>query len=200
MLRQTAKSNNKTVAKESVSLWTVFLMVLFLFIVICFALIYFRYSPNSPLYNLYIKVPSAVNLNDILSKETAQIKSGETIAIKITESQLEKSVCLKCGSFPLKKAQLEIKSDGINLKGKTSTGFWGISLEFLLQPKIINDSITFEVSEAKAAGVEAPPKLTEKLNPQIESLFENVMPDQNLIKPKEINSMEGYLLLRGIRK
>lgn len=199
-------SRNKTsdsgsqIKKESISITTVFVIAGVLFATLVFAIIFFRYSSASPFYKYYIKVPDKVNFSGYLKEKSDNVASGSIVELQFTEAQLAEAICLDCSTFPLKNPTLKITADGILLNGKTSKGFWGINMNFVIVPKIVLGQINFEITEVKAAGVKAPAKLTDSLNPQINNLFSQVLPFSQEISLTEIKCMVGYLRLEGTKK
>ena len=201
MLNQRDKSNKVTsVAKESISLTTVFLIVFSLFATLCIGILFFRFSPDSPLSKYYLKKPEVKNLSSYVADQSNNSASGATVEVKITRDQLAEAICLKCSTFPLKKPEMEINQNGIILEGKTASGFWGIKMEFTIIPKIILNSLSFEVTDVKAAGVKAPSKLTDPLNPKINDVFANALPKMDDVTLLEIRPMVDYLFLEGKKK
>ena len=193
-------SHGNSVKKESISVTTVFVIAGILFATLCFAIIFFRYSTLSPFHKFYTKLPPKVDLSNYLKDKSDKATPGEIVALQLTESQLSEAVCLSCETFPLKNPTLKITPDGIIVDGKTSKGFWGMKMEFILLPKIVLGRLNFEITEVKAAGVKAPVKLTDSFNPQINYLFSQVLSGDQQIVLTEARCMVGYLRLEGSKK
>lgn len=187
------------VAKRSISVAMVFGIVGVLFLTLCYAMFFFRYSELSPFYKYYLPKPPTETVTGTLEKQISS-SPGASIELKITENQIDDIICLTCDTFPLKKAELSIKPDGILVKGKTSNAFWGINVEANLKPKIENEKLAFDLTEIKAAGVAAPPKITDSVSPKLKELFNNILPANNAIVFREAYSMVGYILIVGAKK
>jgi hypothetical protein len=99
-------------------------------------------------------------------------------------------------NFPLKKASLKIKAEGIVISGKTANGFWGVPVDVLIMPISNAGKIIFNLKEIKAAGVVAPPKIADSLSPKINSLFySNSFTDLNKLKVQSVRTLIGYVLI-----
>lgn len=200
MFRKTQKKTAEVeVAKSSISVATVFIFVGILFAVICYGLFFFRYSDFSPFYKYYANSSTE---NDVGQNIDSQIQNSasDSLEIKITENQLGKLICVDCDSFPLKKATLQIKPDGIIIAGKTSTAFWGVNVEATIKPKIENEAVVFELTDLKAAGVSAPPKITDSIGSKLRDIFSgDVLSVGQSAKFREVYTMVGYILLMGTK-
>jgi len=193
------------VAHPSISVTTVFSIVGILFLVLVFALYFFRYNSASPFYQYYNKKPAAnISLNSSLdsSLQTGINKtaSGKSVELRLTEAQIGAAICISCDTFPLKKGTLKMTPDGIVISGKTTTAFWGVNLDIIFKPKAENGQIVFELTEFKAAGVSAPPKITSLYSDKLKGLFINIIPAGQSIKITEVHSLVGSILIIGTKR
>lgn len=185
--------------KKTTSVVAVFVFVGIIFLILCGGLFYLRYSADSPLFHFYVPTPDVASVSDTLQKQL-DVKTDPSVELKITENQISSAVCLTCDSFPLKKAELVVRPDGISITGKTSTYFWGINVEVTIKPKIENEKVTFDLTDIKAAGVTAPPKIADSISSQLKSLLANVVPANSAVSFKEVYAMVGYILVVGAKK
>ena len=168
--------SNGELPKQSMSLTSVFIFLGIIFSLLLIIVFYLRFSSWSPFYDLYKKTPKLENLSllDRFNKEK-DVSALTTIDLKITELELAKSIGVDNDSFVLKKASLKIKPEGIIINGRTSNVVWGVPVEIMLNTRIINQKLFIEVSEIKAAGVVAPPKIANNLMPKINSAVSNAI-------------------------
>lgn len=199
--KKSVQQNSVEIGKPSISVKTVFTIVGALFSVLVFALWFFRYNSASPFYDYYNKksVP-ATSLSSSVETNINKSASGKSVELNITESQLSEAICASCDSFPLKKGSVKIRSEGVIIGGKTSTAFWGVSLEIVMKPKIENGQVVFDLAEFKAAGVSAPPKITETYSQRLKDAFKNIVPNSQSLNITEVHSLVGSLLIIGTKK
>lgn len=196
---QITDNNQVEIAKSSMSVATVFVFVGILFAVLCLGLVFFRYSSLSPIYSYYNK-PAVDKEVKSPSAQIDTTSAGQKAEIKITEEQIQTAICMTCDTFPLKKAKLEVRPEGVVLSGKTSTAFWGVGLEITLKPKAESEKLVFEIAEFKAGGVTAPPTITEPLNDKIKNSFSQVSSQTDSIKIEEVHTLIGHILIIGVKK
>jgi len=183
--------------KESITLTSVFIFLGFIFVLIVGMLFYLRFSSWSPFSGFYLKnISNGISFTDLFNKEKAISKMATTIEMKITEDDLSKMLGLSNSDFPLKKASLKIKPEGIIISGKTANGFWGVPVDVLFVPISNNGKILFNLKEIKAAGVVAPPKIADTLSPKMNSLFySNSFSDLDKLKVKDVRTLVGYMII-----
>lgn len=189
------------VAKPSISVATVFSIVGALFLVLVFAFYFFRYNSASPFYSYYNKPDvTAPSLRSSVQTGINKTEVGKPVELKITEGQIGTAVCISCDTFPLKKSTLTVKPEGIIISGKTTTAFWGVNLDITIKPKADNGKLIFDLVDFRAAGVKAPPKITESYSSKISDLFKNIIPADQSINISEVHSLVGSLLVIGRKK
>lgn len=183
--------------KESITLTQVFIFLGFIFVLIVGMLFYLRFSSWSPFSGLYLKnLPKSVSFSELFNSEKAKSGAAKSIELKISEEELSKMIGISASSFPLKKSSLKIKAEGIVISGKTASGFWGVPVDVLFVPVSNNGKIIFNLKEIKAAGVIAPPKISETLSPKMNSLFySNSFSDMDKLKTKEVRTLVGYMII-----
>lgn len=191
------KNKDADSPKESITLTAVFIFLGFIFVLIIGMLFYLRYSSWSSFSSFYVKnLPKTTSFTDIFNKEKAKSTTAKTVDITITEDELSKMVGLGDASFPLKKASLKITAEGIVISGKTANGFWGVPVEVLFVPFTNNGKIMFNLKEIKAAGVVAPPKISETLSPKMNSIFySSSFSDLDKLKIAEARTLVGYMII-----
>jgi len=189
------------VAHRSISVTTVFVIVGLLFFVLVYALYFFRYNDLSPFYGYYNK-PAAdtTPLTSSVKIEVGKSKSGKTVEINITESELSSALCISCSSFPLKKSSAKIMQDGVVISGKTTNSFWGVGLEIVMKPKVEKGKVVFDLTDFKAAGVSAPPSITKTYSQNLKDAFSDLVPGANSINITEVHSLLGSLVFIGTKK
>lgn len=177
----------------------VFIFVFLIFVILCSMIFYMRFSYTSPIFKFWGHKSDSVSASQNIQNQigSPEIKDVE---VKITENQLSDLSCVSCDSFPLRHAELSIKSSGVEINGKTSNFFWGINVSATLTPKIENEKLVFDLTNVGAAGVTAPPKITDSLNPKLKEVFANIVPGGDNIAFKQVYSMAGYIRLVGTKK
>jgi|GEM_PF-1224405 len=189
------------VARPSISVKTVFVIVGMLFAVLVYALYFFRYSDLSPLYSYYHQSTSdAAALSNSVQTEVGKTKNGDAVEIKITESQLTSALCVSCSSFPLKKASAKMTEDGVIIEGKTSNSFWGVNLQITMKPKADKGKVVFELAEFQAAGVAAPPSITKTYSQKLKDAFADLIPGASSVDVSEVHNLIGSLIVIGTKK
>lgn len=189
------------VAHPSISVVTVFCIVGALFLVLVFAFFFFRYNSASPFYDYYNKpAVTTAPLSNSVSGAVNSAKAGKLVEIRLTEAQIATAVCVSCDTFPLKKGALKVTPEGIIISGKTTTAFWGVNLETTLKPKAEKGKLVIDLTDFKAAGVSAPPKITEMYSSKIKDLFTNLIPAGQSIDVTEVHSLLGSLVIIGTKK
>lgn len=199
--KKTIDEEPMEVAHRSISVTTIFVIVGLLFLVLVYALYFFRYSDLSPLHGYYNKpAVDATSLTNSVKTEANKSKSGETVEINITESELSSALCVSCSSFPLKKATAKITQEGVIIGGKTTNSFWGVSLEIIMKPKVEKGKVVFDLTDFKAAGVSAPPSITKTYSQKLKDAFSDLVPGANSINITEVHSLLGSLVFIGTKK
>ena len=187
--------------KKTISVKAVLLYMLFLFAIFVTFMIWFRYSNFSPLADYYQKgiAITKVNLRTLFSdKVSADKTAGSKVEIKVTEQQLSDAASVTKPSFPLKKASLKIVPAGVQISGKMPDAIWDfMTVEITLLPVVKDDVVTFEIKEIKAAGVQAPPKITDIVTPEINNIFSYALPKNKELKITDVYSMQGFLRIEG---
>lgn len=186
-------------AKETMSLVSVFLLLGFIFALIAGTLFFLRFSSYSSIATRYLKKTAVFNLHDYFAQNVVKAAIGDQVEIRIDEGKLADALGVSNTTFPLKKAKLAIKPEGVVLTGKISGGFFGLPAEVTVMPKALDGEIVFEVASIKAAGVPAPPKIVDVLQPAISSAFANLSLSKGEIKVTEVRPMLSYLLIEGER-
>jgi hypothetical protein len=184
------------IPKESISLTAVLIFLGSIFLLLVIMLFYLRFSSWSPFSDYFSKkkLPN-YSLIDLFNKEKSNSPTLQTVEIKITEDDLSKSIGVSEGSFPLKKSSLKIKPEGIIISGKTSSGFWGVPVDVLFESKVGGGKLTFNLKEIKAAGVVAPPKISNTLTPKMSSIFYQGFSSLDKLKVKEARTLVGYMIV-----
>ncbi len=202
MLKKKSSSDEQPieVAKRSISVATVFVIVGLLFSVLVFAMYFFRYNEASPFYSYYYKPSVTTTLGNSVRTGINKTASGKPIELNLTEAQISQAICISCDSFPLKKGALTVRPEGIIISGRTTTAFWGVNLETTLTPKVDNGKLVFNLTDFKAAGVSAPPKITQTYSSKIKDLFANVIPSSQSINVTEVHSLIGSIEIVGTKK
>jgi len=187
--------------KQTISVKAVLLYMLFLFAIFVTFMIWFRYSNFSPLADYYQKgiAITKVNLRSLFSdKVSTNAIPGSKVEIKVTEQQLSDSASVTKPSFPLKKASLKIFPTGVQISGKMSDAIWDfMTVEVTLLPVVKDGVVTFEIKEIKAAGVQAPPKVTDLIAPEITNIFSYALPKNKELKITDVYLMQGFLRIEG---
>ncbi len=183
--------------KDTLTLKAVFIFLEFIFILIIGMLFYLRFSSWSTLSSFYVKsLPKGASFTDMFNSEKSKSVSAKTVELKVSEDELSKMIGISDSNFPLKKASLKIKAEGIVISGKTANGFWGVPVDVLIIPISNAGKIIFNLKEIKAAGVVAPPKIADSLSPKINSLFySNSFTDLNKLKVQSVRTLIGYVLI-----
>lgn len=198
---QSIAGGDVEVAHPSISVRAVFTVVGVLFSVLVFAFYFFRYNSASPFYSYYNKPDvTATSLKSSLQTGINKAEAGKPVELKLTEEQIGAAICVSCDTFPLKKSTLSVKPEGIIISGKTTTAFWGVNLDITFKPKAENGQIVFELTEFKAAGVSAPPKITSSYGDKLKNLFANIMPAGQSINVSEVHSLVGSILIIGTKR
>lgn len=182
--------------KESISLKAVFIFLGFIFILLASMLVYLRFSSWSPFYDYYAKkTPANLSFSDLFNKTKSSKPGVKAIDMKITETDLAEALGIGKSDFPLKKATLVIKPEGIILSGKTSTAFWGIPVEVTSVPIVRNGKLFIQIKGIKAGGVVAPPKIADSLSPKINTLFYQAFSAFDNLKVTEARTSVGFVML-----
>lgn len=182
--------------KESVTLTGVFVFLGLIFLILVSFMVYLRFSNWSPFASFYQSAAVApVSFLDQYNQQKSLAPTSKTADIKVTEDNLSQMINLSGSNFPLKNPSLKITPDGVDINGKTSNFFWGVSVDVILVPKVGGGKMIFNVKEIKAAGVVAPPKISDPLNSQISPLFNDAFSGLNQLKVDDVHCMVGYLLL-----
>lgn len=194
-IRPKTEENDIILPKESVTLAEVFGLLAFLLIIIVGTLFYLRYSKYSILADFFGKKIPAFSIESILSRDQNKAV-GDKVEFKITEKELNELSGIASGDIPLKKPELKITGDGVIVSGKYGNAWLGVPVEAVMVPKAENGQLNFEIKEIKAAGVVAPPKIKDSLQPTISRKF------AGLFAGKKINvtyakAMTGFLLIEG---
>lgn len=188
--------NNQTeLPKESISLKAVFIFLGMIFVLLASGLFYLRFCSWSPFYDHYAKkTPINLAFTDLF-KQAKSASVLDTVDLKITESDLSSAIGIEKSDFPLKKATLKIKPEGIIVSGKTSTAFWGVPVDITLKPISGSGKLFIQLKEIKAGGVVAPPKIANTLSPKINTLFDQAFQSFDKLKIKEARTFVGYIML-----
>jgi len=192
---------NKTIEdkhRESITLTQVFIFLGFLLVILISFVFYLKYSSFSPLNLNKIKVDGNIDLG---SKYLEEIKKPSVVLeMTISEAELGQIIKVNDPSFPLKKAELKIKPEGIIINGKTSNMPWGMKVDALVIPIVQDGKLNFEIKEIKTLGVIAPPKISDALNPKFSTLFENIIPQSNQVEITDVKTLLGKLFIEGKKK
>lgn len=191
------RSNEVTeLPQESVTIRGVFIFLGLIFILIAGGLVYLRFSSWSifaPYYNKDITLPG-ISLSDISNQQQISQPDSQIIEVKITDSELRSLINLSSDQFPLKKADANIKPEGILVTGKTSNNILGVGVEVVIIPKVVNQKVAFEIKEIKAGGITAPPKIVNMIRPKFEDLFSQISEKQNF-KAKSVRTQVGFMII-----
>ncbi|MDO8444002.1 MAG: hypothetical protein Q7S80_00660 [bacterium] len=199
---QSIAGGDVEVAHPSISVRAVFTVVGVLFSVLVFAFYFFRYNSASPFYNYYNK-PAATpttSLNNSVQAGINKAGTGKPVELRLTEDQIGTAICVACDTFPLKKSTLKAKPEGVIISGKTTTTFWGVNLDITFKPKAENGQIVFELTDFKAAGVSAPPQITQTYSDKLKGLFANIIPAGQAMSVTEVHSLVGSILIIGTKR
>jgi hypothetical protein len=186
------------IPKETISLTAVFIFLGFVLAMILSMLFYLRFSSWSPFSDFFHKhISTDISFLDIYNKQKTDSTSSNISGtdIKLTENELGQMIGIQNSDFPLKKATLVVKPEGVIVSGKTSTAFWGVPVEVTLMPKVVDGKVIFEITEIKAAGVVAPPKISGTLTTKLSTLFTTASNQINKINISNVRTMVGYILL-----
>lgn len=190
------KIDGVEIPKESISLTAVLVFLGIVFALLLIMVFYLRFSSWSPLSGYYLKkkLPD-FSIADVFNREKTQSPSLKEVDLTITEEELAKSINITGSDFPLKKPSLKIKPEGIVISGKTSSGFWGVPVEVVFEPKVGGGMLLFNIKEIKAAGVVAPPKIADSLTPKMNSVFYNAFSGLDNLKITGARTLVGYMIL-----
>jgi hypothetical protein len=186
--------------KRTISVGAVLGYMAFLFAIFVTFMIWFRYSNFSPLAYWYEKgiTVQKVDLRSMFNDKVNTDSASNSVEIKITEAQLAEAAAVSKSSFPLKKATLKIIPTGVEIEGKMSDKIWDfMTVKITLKPVIKDDVVSFDITKIEAAGVQAPPKVTDLISPKIDSIFANLFPKNAHLKVTNVYSMQGFLLVEG---
>jgi len=189
------EENDVAIPRETVTLWEVFGLLAFLLIAIVGTLFYLRYSKYSILADFFHKPIPSLSIESILARDGNKAV-GDKVELKITESELNELAGIASGDMPLKKPDLKITENGVIVTGKYGNAWLGVPVEAIIIPKAQNGKINFEIKEIKAAGVAAPPKIKDQIQPIISQKFAGLFAGKK-INVTDARAMTGFLLIEG---
>jgi len=197
MERNHLKNELALAPKQTVTVRMVFIFLSVILAMFILFLFYLRYSNFSPLAGYYTKKEQSKipTLSSYLTIKLGNHLSGETVQLKIIDTQLAEVVGISNPTFPLKKAKLSIDDTGVHVSGKTSNSIFGLNTEVLLEPRAQNGKLVFSIKEIKAGGVTAPSKIVYAISPLISSAFEKVMPVNYNLDVTAARTIPQYLVV-----
>ena len=197
MERFRLKNNLDPAPKQTVTVRMVFVFLGGILAMFVLFLVYLRYSNFSPLADYYTKKEQSKipTLSSYLTIKLDNHLAGETVTLKIVDTQLAEVIGISNPTFPLKKAKLSIDDAGVHITGKTSNSIFGLNVEVLLVPKAQNKKLIFLIQDIKAGGVTAPSKVAYSVTPLISSAFEKVLPVGYNLNVSAARTIPQYLVI-----
>ena len=197
MERNRLKNELDPEPKQTVTVRMVFVFLGVIFAMFVLFLVYLRYSNFSPLANYYTKKEQAKipTLTNYLTIKLGNHLAGETVQLKIVDTQLADVVGVSNPTFPLKKAKLSIDDTGVHITGRTSNSIFGLNTDVLLEPRAQNKKLVFSIKEIKAGGVTAPQKVVYSISPLISDSFSKVLPTNYNLNVSAARTIPQYLVI-----
>lgn len=184
--------------KNSCSLWTVFIVLILIFLIVLALLLYAKIKNLGFSAKTKTETSEITNTNNPQNDLSSKV-IGESIILTIKEGDLDSAI-KSAQDFPLKNPSLKILSSKILIAGKTSNNILGFNVEVGIVPKVKDGSLTYDITEIKTAGVNAPKKISDQVNKNMSSYLTKLIPSTSSVVVSEVKLFDSYLEVTGTKK